>query len=185
MLDAMNRRHTRADYLRIIERLRHAQPALAFSSDFIVGFPSETDADFRETLALIDEVGFATAFSFKYSPRPGTPAAGMAEQVPEPVMAERLATLHAALHRHQAAFNARTEGCSFDVLLEKPGRHPGQLVGRSPYLQPVNVMAPADLIGEIVPVRIVEVGPNSLFGVLVSGGVAAAAAPHMQRAAGV
>ena len=185
MLDAMNRRHTRADYLRIIERLRHAQPALAFSSDFIVGFPSETDADFRETLALIDEVGFAAAFSFKYSPRPGTPAAGMAEQVPEPVMAERLATLHAALHRHQAAFNARTEGCSFDVLLEKPGRHPGQLVGRSPYLQPVNVMAPADLIGEIVPVRIVEVGPNSLFGVLVSGGVAAAAAPHMQRAAGV
>jgi tRNA-2-methylthio-N6-dimethylallyladenosine synthase len=185
MLDAMNRRHTRTDYLRIIERLRHAQPALAFSSDFIVGFPSETDADFRETLALIDEVGFAAAFSFKYSPRPGTPAAGMAEQVPEPVMAERLATLQAALHRHQAAFNARTEGCSFDVLLEKPGRHPGQLVGRSPYLQPVNVMAPADLIGEIVPVRIVEVGPNSLFGVLVFGGVAAAAAPHMQRAAGV
>ncbi|MBX6424402.1 MAG: tRNA (N6-isopentenyl adenosine(37)-C2)-methylthiotransferase MiaB [Variibacter sp.] len=168
VLAAMNRRHTRADYLRLVERLRAARPALALSSDFIVGFPGESDADFRDTLALVEEVGFAGAFSFKYSPRPGTPAATMEAQVPEEVKIERLAALQAVIDRHQAAFNRACLGRVFDVLLEKPGRHPGQLTGRSPYLQPVNVDAPADRIGEIVSVRITDVGPNSLFGALES-----------------
>ncbi|HEX2216765.1 MAG TPA: TRAM domain-containing protein, partial [Xanthobacteraceae bacterium] len=152
--------------LRLVERLREAQPALALSSDFIVGFPGETDADFAATLAIVEEVGFAGAFSFKYSPRPGTPAAGMEAQVPEHVKIERLAALQTAIDRHQAAFNTRSLGCTFEVLMERPGRHPGQLVGRSPYLQPVQVMAPQSLIGEIVPVKIVEIGSNSLFGAL-------------------
>ena len=157
ILAAMNRRHTRADYLDAIARVRAAQPAIAFSSDFIVGFPGETEDDFRATLSLVDEVGFAGAFSFKYSPRPGTPAAEMAEQVPEEVKTERLQRLQAAIDRQQAAFNARCVGRSFDVLFEKPGRHPGQIVGRSPYLQPVQVMAPSSIIGEIRRVTITEV----------------------------
>ena len=169
MLAAMNRRHTRADYLRLIGRLKEAQPALALSSDFIVGFPGETDADFRETLAIVDEVGFVAAFSFKYSPRPGTPAAGMDGQIAEDVKTARLAELQAAINRHQAVFNQRCRGCTFDVLLEKPGRHPGQLVGRSPYLQPVNVMAGAGMIGEVVSATITDVGRNSLFGALAEG----------------
>ena len=168
ILAAMNRRHTQADYLALIERLRRAQPALALSSDFIVGFPGESDEDFRDTMALVEEVGFAGAFSFKYSPRPGTPAAILEAQVPEPLKVERLAILQAALERQQKAFNAGCLGRTFDVLMEKPGRHPGQIVGRSPYLQPVQVLAPADLIGRVVPVRIIEVGPNSLFGELAS-----------------
>ncbi len=165
VLAAMNRRHTRADYLRVVERLKRAQGALALSSDFIVGFPGETEADFRETLALVEEVRFAGAFSFKYSPRPGTPAAAM-EQVPDAVKAARLAELQAAIDRPQAAFNAACVGQTFAVLLEKPGRHPGQLTGRSPYLQPVQVTAPAALTGRIVTVRITEVASNSLFGVV-------------------
>ena len=166
ILAAMKRRHTRAHYIEIVERLRTARPDLALTSDFIVGFPGESEEDFHETVTLVDHIGFAGAFSFKYSPRPGTPAAVMAEQVPDEIKVERLARLQAAIDRHQAAFNARTLGMTFSVLLEKPGRHPGQLVGRSPYLQPVQVMAPPDLIGEIVAARITEVGPNSLFGVL-------------------
>ncbi|HET9904264.1 MAG TPA: tRNA (N6-isopentenyl adenosine(37)-C2)-methylthiotransferase MiaB [Xanthobacteraceae bacterium] len=164
ILAAMNRRHRRADYLRLVARLKAAQPDLALSSDFIVGFPGETDADFRQTLALVEEVGYAGAFSFKYSPRPGTPAAAMEGQVPDPVKAERLAELQAAIDRAQAAFNRSCRGRVFDVLLEKPGRHPGQLTGRSPYLQAVNVTAPPERIGDVVPVRITEIGPNSLFG---------------------
>jgi tRNA-2-methylthio-N6-dimethylallyladenosine synthase len=166
VLAAMQRRHTRAHYIDIVERLRTARPDLALTSDFIVGFPGETEQDFHETVTLVDDIGFAGAFSFKYSPRPGTPAAVMAEQVPDEIKVERLASLQARIDAHQAAFSARTLGMTFSVLLEKPGRHPGQLVGRSPYLQPVQVMAPPGLIGEVVTVRITEVAPNSLFGVL-------------------
>ena len=163
ILAAMNRRHSQADYLRIVERMRAARADLALSSDFIVGFPGETEDDFRRTLDVVEEVGFAGAFSFKFSPRPGTPAADMADQVPEPVKVERLARLQQAIRRSQVAFNTGCLGARFDVLLEKPGRHAGQLVGRSPYLQPVQVAAPATLIGEIMTVTVIEVGPNSLF----------------------
>jgi tRNA-2-methylthio-N6-dimethylallyladenosine synthase len=167
LLDAMNRRHTRADYLRVIERLRAARPGLAFSSDFIVGFPGETEDDFRDTLRLVDEVGFTSAFTFKYSPRAGTPAADM-EQIGEAVKDERLQRLQREIERRQKAFMASCEGATFDVLFEKPGRKPGQIAGRSPYLQPVQVMAPSHLIGEIVPVTVTEVGSNSLFGALAN-----------------
>ena len=165
ILEAMNRHHTRADYLRLIERLRRARPDLAFSSDFIVGFPGETEDDFADTLRLMAEVGYASAFSFKYSPRPGTPAADL-DQVPEAVQDERLQRLQADIERQQAAFMSACVGQTFDVLFEKHGRHPGQVVGRSPYLQPVPVVAPASLIGEIAPVTITEVRTNSLIGTL-------------------
>ena len=167
ILEAMNRRHTSADYLRTIERLRAARSDIAFSSDFIVGFPGESEQDFRDTLRLMSEVGFASAYSFKYSPRPGTLAADM-DQLPEAVKDERLQRLQCDVERHQAAFMARCRGMTFDVLFEKPGRHPGQIVGRSPYLQPVPVIAPAALIGEIAPVTITEVRTNSLFGTLAN-----------------
>jgi tRNA-2-methylthio-N6-dimethylallyladenosine synthase len=163
VLEAMNRRHTRADYLKLVERLRAARPDLALASDFIVGFPGETDADFDDTLRLVSDVGYASAFSFKYSPRPGTPAADLA-QLPEAVKDERLQRLQREIDRHQAAFMARCNGMTFDVLFERPGRHPGQLVGRSPYLQPVQVMAPQAMIGQIHTVTVTEVGSNSLFG---------------------
>jgi tRNA-2-methylthio-N6-dimethylallyladenosine synthase len=167
ILDAMNRRHTRAEYVTVVANLRDTRPDLAVSSDFIVGFPGESEDDFRETLSLVDEIGYASAFSFKYSPRPGTPAATM-EQVSETVKVERLQRLQQAIDRHQAAFNARCLGTTFDVLFEKPGKRPGQLVGRSPWLQPVQALAPAALIGEIVPVTITEIGTNSLFGALTA-----------------
>jgi tRNA-2-methylthio-N6-dimethylallyladenosine synthase len=168
ILAAMNRRHTAADYLRAIERLRAARSDIAFTSDFIVGFPGETEADFSDTLRLVEEVGYAGAFSFKYSPRPGTPAAERDDQVEEAVKVERLARLQALIDRHQDAFNRACAGRSFEVLFEKPGRLPGQIVGRSPYLQPVQVMAPSSLIGEIATVGITGVGSNSLFGALPS-----------------
>ena len=168
ILAAMNRRHTRADYLAAIARMRAAHAGMAFSSDFIVGFPGETEEDFRATLSLIDEVGYAGAYSFKYSPRPGTPAADMADQLPDAVTSERLYRLQAAITRHQAAFNARCLGGSLDVLFEKPGHHPGQIVGRSPYLQPVHVMGPSTLIGNIRAVTITELRANSLVGVLAA-----------------
>lgn len=174
VLDAMNRKHTRADYLRVIERLRAARPDLAFSSDFIVGFPGESDDDFDDTLRLVSEVGYASAFSFKYSPRPGTPAAEMA-QVPEDVKHQRLQLLQREIDARGADFNASCFGRSFDILFEKPGRHPGQIVGRSPYLQPVQVMAPTALIGEIATVTITEVGSNSLFGALAEPALPAGA----------
>jgi tRNA-2-methylthio-N6-dimethylallyladenosine synthase len=168
VLAAMNRRHTVADYLRVIDRLRAARPDIAFTSDLIVGFPGETEADFADTLRLVDAVGYAAAYSFKYSPRPGTPAAGRDDQVEEAVKVERLARLQAAIDRQQDAFNRGCAGKSLDVLFEKPGRLPGQIVGRSPYLQPVQVMAPSSLIGEIAMVEITGVGSNSLFGALPS-----------------
>ncbi len=166
ILDAMNRRHTRAEYLRTIERLRAARNDLALTSDFIVGFPGETEDDFADTMRLVDDVGFSTAFSFKYSPRPGTPGANMRDQVAEDVKSERLARLQAAINRNATAFNARCRGLTLDVLMEKTGRLPGQITGRSPYLQPVQVMAPSHLIGTMVPVTITDLGTNSLFGVL-------------------
>jgi len=167
ILAAMNRRHTRAQYLRTIERLRQARPDMAFSSDFIVGFPAESEQDFGATLSLIDEVGFAGAYSFKYSARPGTPAAELDQQVAEDVKSERLQRLQRAIDRQQAAFNARCLGRSFEVLFERTGRYPGQIVGRSPYLQPVQVPGSAASIGEIGTVTITELSANSLFGSLV------------------
>jgi tRNA-2-methylthio-N6-dimethylallyladenosine synthase len=171
VLKRMNRRHSRAAYLETIARARAAQPKMAFSSDFIVGFPGESEDDFRATLSLVDEVGYASAFSFKYSPRPGTPAADAPDQIPDDVKSERLHRLQAAINRQQAAFNARCRGHIFDVLFEKPGRYPGQIVGRSPYLQPVQVMAPRTMIGEIAPVTVTEVASNSLFGAFAEKGV--------------
>jgi tRNA-2-methylthio-N6-dimethylallyladenosine synthase len=166
ILARMNRRHTRVDYLDMIARLHAARPDMAFSSDFIVGFPGESEHDFEATLSLIDEIGYAGAFSFKYSARPGTPAAEMPDQIRESVKSERLHRLQAVIDRKSAAFNARCLGHTFDVLFEKPGRHPGQIVGRSPYLQPVQVMAPQSWIGQVAAVTITEVSSNSLFGVL-------------------
>ena len=164
ILDAMNRRHTRADYLAIVSQLRAARPDLALTSDFIVGFPGETEADFAETLSLIGETGFSGAYSFKYSPRPGTPGADMTDQVDEETKSDRLHRLQAAIDHSQAEFNRSCLGRTCDVLFEKPGRYAGQLVGRSPYLQPVQVAAPASMIGEIAAVTITEVASNSLFG---------------------
>jgi tRNA-2-methylthio-N6-dimethylallyladenosine synthase len=168
ILAAMNRRHTRADYLRIVARLRRACPVLALTSDFIVGFPGETEEDFAATLDLVAEVGLAGAFSFKYSPRPGTPGAEMPMQIDEAIKSERLQRLQQAIDASQASFNRSCLGRTFDVLFERDGRHAGQLVGRSPYLQPVQVTAPASLIGEIAAVTITEVGSNSLFGTLAN-----------------
>jgi tRNA-2-methylthio-N6-dimethylallyladenosine synthase len=164
VLAAMNRRHTADQYKRTVERLRAARPDLALSSDFIVGYPGESDDDFRATLDLVAEIGFAQAFSFKYSPRPGTPAATAAEQVPDPVKAARLAALQAVLQRQQRAFNESCVGRVLPVLFEKSGRHAGQLVGRSPYLQSVHAEAEVDRVGEVVPVLIRAAEPNSLAG---------------------
>jgi tRNA-2-methylthio-N6-dimethylallyladenosine synthase len=176
LLAAMNRKHTRADYLSAIERMRAARSDMAFSSDFIVGYPGETEQDFRDTLALVAEIGYAACFSFKYSPRPGTPAAVDSDQVAPEVASERLARLQDALDFSARAFAHRLAGRRLPVLFEKPGRLPGQLVGRSPYLQPVNVMAPPDMMGRIVEVDITSAGPNSLFGALPGSAATEAAA---------
>jgi len=168
VLRAMNRRHTADDYRRVIDRLREARADIAFSSDFIVGFPGESAADFARTQALARDIGYAQAFSFKYSPRPGTPAATMPEQVPDAVKTARLAELQELLDAQQHAFNAAMVDRDLPVLFEKRGRHPGQLVGRSPYLQAVHAAAPDRLLGAVLPVRIVRVGPNSLAGELAT-----------------
>ncbi|MBM3515405.1 MAG: tRNA (N6-isopentenyl adenosine(37)-C2)-methylthiotransferase MiaB [Alphaproteobacteria bacterium] len=162
VLADMNRGHTRDDYRRIIDRLRAVRPDIAISSDFIVGYPGETDTEFAESVALVDGVGFIQAYSFKYSKRPGTPAAGALNQVPEPVKAERLAILQAALDRSQERFNLACVGRTMDVLLTGPGRHPGQLVGRSPYLQPVHVVAEGAAVGDIATLVIVAREARSL-----------------------
>jgi tRNA-2-methylthio-N6-dimethylallyladenosine synthase len=167
VLVAMNRKHTAADYLRLVERMRAARPDLVLSSDFIVGHPGETDADFEATLDLVRRVRFIQAFSFKYSPRPGTPAAGAPGQVAEAVKDERLQRLQALLRDQQAAFNAQTAGQVLPVLFTGPGRRPGQLSGRTHYLQPVHVDAPISLIGRECQVRILVGLPNSLSGTLV------------------
>jgi tRNA-2-methylthio-N6-dimethylallyladenosine synthase len=175
VLHAMNRRHTADGYRRLIEKIRTARPDIALSSDFIVGFPGETELDFEDTMRLVADVGFASAFSFKYSPRPGTPAAEIEEQVPEPLKAERLARLQALLEDQRQGFNRGTVGRTLDVLLEKPGRHPGQLAGKSPYLQMVQIEHDSRQIGDVVPVRIVRAGSNSLFGELATRNTLAAA----------
>ena len=162
VLAAMNRRHTADHYRGVVAGLREVRPDLALSGDFIVGFPGETDDDFAATLALVGEIGYAQAYSFKYSPRPGTPAATLPDQVPEAVKAARLEALQSLLRAQQAAFNRRFVGRTLPVLFERPGRHPGQLVGRSPYMQSVHATAPGAAIGEIVELRIIEAGTNSL-----------------------
>jgi tRNA-2-methylthio-N6-dimethylallyladenosine synthase len=164
----MNRDHTADGYLRLIEKIRAARPDIALSGDFIVGFPGESDADFEATLRLVAETRYASAFSFKYSRRPGTPAAAMPGQVPEPVKEERLARLQALLNDQQAAFNQACVGRALPVLFERAGRRPGQVVGRSPYLQPVHITAPESLIGEIRAVEIKDAGRGSLTGALVA-----------------
>ncbi|CAN5226626.1 tRNA (N6-isopentenyl adenosine(37)-C2)-methylthiotransferase MiaB [soil metagenome] len=164
ILKAMNRRHTAAGYLRLVDRLRTARPDLALSCDFIVGFPGETEADFQDTLRLIEAVNYASAFSFKYSPRPGTPASTSVVQVPEAEKADRLARLNALLDEKRHAFDRAQVGKTLPVLWEKLGRRPGQLVGKSPYLQAVWADAPPELIGEITSVRIDGAAPNSLIG---------------------
>jgi tRNA-2-methylthio-N6-dimethylallyladenosine synthase len=165
VLRAMNRSHTADSYLRVLERFREALPDIALSGDFIVGFPGETDAEFEETLQLVETARYAHAFSFKYSPRPGTPAASMDGQVPRELMDERLQRLQAALTRDQLAFNASTVGRSCEVLVERRGRLPGQWLGKSPWLQSVFFEGDA-AIGDIVPVELAEAGPNSIRGVL-------------------
>ncbi len=164
ILKAMNRSHSRDSYLRILDRVRAARPDIALSGDFIVGFPGETEAEFRDTLSLVDAVGYAQCFSFKYSPRPGTPAAEMDGAVPEEVMDDRLQRLQAALNRDQAAFNAASVGKTCTVLIERKGKLPGQMLGKSPWLQSVHLMTDA-AIGDLVTVRIESAGPNSLAGV--------------------
>ena len=164
VLKAMNRGHTTADYLQLIERIRAAQPRMALTSDFIVGFPGETDQEFEDTMQLVRNVNYAGAFSFKYSPRPGTPAATREDQVPEDVKNERLARLQSLVTSQQAAFNQSCVGQTLTVLLEKPGRQKGQLIGRSPYLQSVHLDAPPSLLGTFVDAHILSVGPNSLSG---------------------
>ncbi len=166
ILAKMNRRHTADEYRRAIDKLRAARPDIALSTDIIVGFPGETDADFEATMQLVREIGFASAFSFKYSSRPGTPAAEMDAQVPEDVKLERLHRLQALLADQQRAFNESMVGRTLPVLFEASGRNPGQLTGRSPYLQPVHVEAPAEAAGQIMDVEIAEAGANSLKGVI-------------------
>ena len=168
ILAAMNRQHTADDYLRIIDRLRAARPDLALSSDFIVGFPGETDEDFAATLRLVNEVGFAGAYSFKYSARPGTPAASMENQVPQAASEERLAGLQQLLGEQETAFHRSKLGAEFTVLVEKPGRKPGQVAGRSPWMQAVVLEASQSLIGQIVTCRITGVGAHSLHGEILS-----------------
>jgi tRNA-2-methylthio-N6-dimethylallyladenosine synthase len=167
ILSAMNRKHDRGTYREIVRRLRAARPDIALSSDFIVGFPGESDADFAATLDFIREINFASTFSFKYSPRPGTPGADMDAQVPEDVKAARLAELQDLVEAQRRAFNQSLVGRTLAVLFEKTGRHAGQVAGRSPYLQPVQVNASDAMIGRVAPVEITGVGPNSLFGRLI------------------
>ncbi|NVK35951.1 MAG: tRNA (N6-isopentenyl adenosine(37)-C2)-methylthiotransferase MiaB [Rhodobacteraceae bacterium] len=169
ILASMNRKHTRDEYFRLIDRIRTMNPDIAMSGDFIVGFPGETDQDFEDTMDLIRKVEYGSAFSFKYSQRPGTPGALMEDQVPEDVKTARLAELQELIASQQTAFNASRQGMICDVLFERKGRNPGQLVGKSPWLQPVPVDAPEELIGTIQPVEIVGIGSNSLFGTLIAG----------------
>ncbi len=180
VLAAMHRKHKAADYLRLIDRIRAARPDIALSSDFIVGFPGESDADFAATLDLIEKVGFAATFSFKYSPRPGTPAADSADQLPDDVKRARLAELQTLVEAQRQAFNRATVGKTVSVLFEKKGRHAGQIAGKTPYLQAVQIDAPEAFIGQILDVEITAVGANSLFGrrVIISEGREAAAAPQ-------
>jgi tRNA-2-methylthio-N6-dimethylallyladenosine synthase len=171
VLAAMNRRHGGGDYRRLVDKLRKARSDLALSSDFIVGFPGETDADFRRTLELVEDVGFTQAYSFKYSPRPGTPAS-LEPQVDDNTKGDRLAALQALLDSQQRAFNESCVGRMMDVLFDHRGRAPGQLVGRSPYMQPVHAQASESLLGTIQPLRITGGFANSLAGALTGSAAA-------------
>jgi len=166
ILAAMNRKHTAKEYIDLVARIRAARPGIALSTDIIVGFPGETEAEFEETLALVGEVGFAQAYSFKYSARPGTPAGKLDDQVPDAVKTDRLLRLQKLLDSQQAAFNAQCVGRTLPILFEKPGRRPGQLAGRSPYLQAVHAEGAPELLGRILPVEISACGTNSLAGVI-------------------
>jgi tRNA-2-methylthio-N6-dimethylallyladenosine synthase len=158
---------------RLIGRIRQARPDIALSSDFIVGFPGESDADFEDTLALVDEIGFASSYSFKYSPRPGTPAADLGAQIAPEAMSERLLRLQERIEHHRQAFNHAMAGRTVEVLLERAGRHAGQMAGKTPYLQAVQIETQAHRIGETVRVVIERAGSNSLFGRLADAGDAA------------
>ncbi|MDZ4277380.1 MAG: tRNA (N6-isopentenyl adenosine(37)-C2)-methylthiotransferase MiaB [Erythrobacter sp.] len=163
VLKAMNRQHTAESYLRLLEQFRAVRPDIALSGDFIVGFPGETEAEFQDTLSIVDEVRYAHAFSFKYSPRPGTPAATMEGQIAPEVMDDRLQRLQARIAHHQFAFNQASVGKTCSVLVERTGRSPSQWLGKSPWLQSVWFEAPASL-GDLVEVELAEAGPNSLMG---------------------
>jgi tRNA-2-methylthio-N6-dimethylallyladenosine synthase len=176
ILEAMNRGHTADDYRRLVARIRAARPDIALSSDFIVGFPGESDADFEATMSLVREIEFAQSFSFKYSARPGTPAAAARKQIPDDVKAARLERLQALLNEQAHGFARRCVGQEFDVLFEKPGRYDGQLIGRSPHLLPVHVAARGHKIGDIARVRVVQTMPHSLSAELVSDAARAAEA---------
>jgi tRNA-2-methylthio-N6-dimethylallyladenosine synthase len=177
ILGAMNRRHTAAQYLGVIDRFRAARQDIAFSSDFIVGFPGETEEDFAATLALVTQIGYAAAYSFKYSPRPGTPAADMRETVSAAEMDERLERLQNLIDSQQSAFNLAAIGTTVDVLFERAARKEGQIVGRTAYLQPAHVMASSDIIGKILPVTIESLERYSLLGHLASPPPSAHRAP--------
>jgi tRNA-2-methylthio-N6-dimethylallyladenosine synthase len=167
ILKAMNRSHSAASYLAIIERIRKVRPDIAVSGDFIVGFPGESDQEFEETIALVEAVGYASAYSFKYSPRPGTPAATMTDQIAPTVMDERLQRLQSAINAGQSAFNAKSLGKRTDILIERKGKLTGQLIGKSPWLQSVHVISSDAAIGDMVSVDLVSAGPNSLEGAIV------------------
>src|SRR3954447_27061700 len=177
ILGLMNRKHTAADYLRVIDRFRKARQDIAFSSDFIVGFPGEREEDFSATLALVTQIGYAAAYSFKYSPRPGTPAADMRETVSAAEMDERVERLQTLIDSQQSAFNLAAIGTTVDVLFERPARKEGQIVGRTAYLQPAHVMASPDIIGKILPVTIESLERYSLLGHLASPTYSAQRAP--------
>ncbi|CAO1653227.1 tRNA (N6-isopentenyl adenosine(37)-C2)-methylthiotransferase MiaB [Parasphingorhabdus sp. NYA22] len=164
ILKAMNRSHSAQSYLDILDQMRKVRPDIALSGDFIVGFPGETDQDFEETLQIVREANYSQAFSFKYSPRPGTPAAGMDEQIAPEVMDERLQRLQALLNEQQYAFNQQTVGRTTDILLERQGKLEGQLIGKTPWLQSVHIISPDLQIGDLVDVEITQAGPNSLTG---------------------
>jgi len=166
ILEAMNRKHTARTYLNIIDRLRSARPDMGLSSDFIVGFPGETDSDFEDTLDLVRQVNYAQSYSFKYSIRPGTPAGAIENQVPEEVKANRLQQLQDLLNEQQLAFNQKTVGTIQPVLLDRKGRQKGQFIGRSPYMQSVVVNAPDRLFGQVIDVRINQAHPNSVSGIV-------------------
>ncbi len=163
VLKAMNRSHTAESYLKLLERFREARPDIALSGDFIVGFPGETEAEFEDTLSLVDEVHYSQAFSFKYSPRPGTPAATMGGQIAKEVMDDRLQRLQARLNRDQLAFNEASVGKTCKVLVERKGKHAGQWLGKSPWLTSVWFEGEAE-IGDLVEVELAEAGPNSIRG---------------------
>jgi tRNA-2-methylthio-N6-dimethylallyladenosine synthase len=168
ILKAMNRSHSAASYRAIIDRVRAARPDIAISGDFIVGFPGETASEFEDTLRMVDDIGYSMAYSFKYSPRPGTPAATMGDQIEAAVMDDRLQQLQARINVQQSAFNGKSVGKRTEILLERTGKQPEQLIGKTPWLQSVHVFAESHRIGDMIEVDLISAGPNSLAGTLVT-----------------